>query len=431
MPITMPAVSARIILMNTPEENLFEGDIRLSIIQLSRMDNFFHMKRDVVIIGAGPVGLFAGKLLSKEGIDVLILEEDQEIGIPVQCAGLVGEDVFEKFSLSKKSVLRKIDKIEVYSPSKKSFMADLTPNAYVIDRKIFDKELGMDFVRSGGELLLKTRCENIEVENDFVRVIAKGMDENFEIKSEIAIICEGARSELANRLGFPRINEYVSGLQYEVHSEIENVEVYLGKKIAPDFFAWSIPSYEGISRIGLCTKETPKKYLDNLLGSDLLRDRINRSYFEVNAGLIPLEPRKKTYDNRILLVGDTAGQVKPTTGGGVYYGMLCAKCAFETIKEAFETNQFSENYLKIYQDMWKKEIGWEIKVGKIFRKIYKRLEDKQIDALLDLLDSPEIQKIIEEESHFDRHGKLILNLLRSPKVIKIVGKAGLDIFLQG
>lgn len=388
------------------------------------------MEKDVVIIGAGPIGLYAGKLLSKEGLDVLILEEDQEIGIPVQCAGLVGEEVFERFSLSRKSILRKIDKIKVYSPSKKSFNADLKPNAYVIDRKIFDKELGKDYVRSGGELSLKTRCYNVEVEKDFVKIIARRMDEKFEIKSEIAMICEGPRSELANRLGFPRIKEYVSGLQYEVPSEIEDVEVYIGKKIAPEFFAWCIPSYEGIARIGLCARETPKKYLDSLLNSDLLRNRIKTSYFEVNAGLIPLEPRKKTYGDRIILVGDTAGQVKPTTGGGIYYGMLCAECAYETVKESFEMKEFSENNLKRYQKRWEKEIGWEIKAGRIFRKMYRKLDDEKIDALLELLESDEIQKIIKEESHFDRHGKLIFCLLRSPEVIKIIGKAGLEIFLS-
>ena len=84
-----------------------------------------------------------------------------------------------------------------------------------------------------------------------------------------------------------------------------------------------------------------------------------------------------------MVVGDAAGQVKPTSGGGIYYGLLCADIAADTLHRALQEGDFSAGMLSRYERKWKKRLGRELKIGYWARRMFERLSDGQIDRIFD------------------------------------------------
>ena len=85
---------------------------------------------------------------------------------------------------------------------------------------------------------------------------------------------------------------------------------------------------------------------------------------------------RKTCGERILVVGDAAGQVKPTSGGGIYYGMLCADIAANTLNTALHRDDLSVKNLSRYDREWRRKLGREIMIGYWARKLFERLSDQ-------------------------------------------------------
>ena len=93
-------------------------------------------------------------------------------------------------------------------------------------------------------------------------------------------------------------------------------------------------------------------------------------------------PLRRTFAERVLVIGEAAGQVKATTGGGIYYGLLAARLAAETVSAAFATGCFSAEQLCVYENAWKSLLANELTLGLSFRKFYGWIGDRQTDGLL-------------------------------------------------
>jgi len=120
-----------------------------------------------------------------------------------------------------------------------------------------------------------------------------------------------------------------------------------------------------------------------------------------------------------LAVGDAAGQTKPTTGGGIYYGILSAKAAANTVNLAFKTGDFSTATLRNYEKEWRKQIGPEVRRGVFFRKLFERLSDNDIDDLFRVVQSDGILASVSKKARFDWHRDVINFVLRHPELGKI------------
>ena len=105
-----------------------------------------------------------------------------------------------------------------------------------------------------------------------------------------------------------------------------------------------------------------------------------------------------------------AGQVKTTTGGGIYYGLLAARLAAETVSAAFATGCFSAEQLCIYERAWQSLLADELTLGLSFRKCYGWLGDRQMNVLLRYISRNGLQDDIQRKADFDWHGKLIIEL---------------------
>lgn len=176
-----------------------------------------------------------------------------------------------------------------------------------------------------------------------------------------------------------------------------------------------------MARVGLMSRRQPGLYLRKLLAALRAQGKIASTETEPAYGGIPLKPLPRTYGRRVIAVGDAAGQVKPTTGGGIYYGLLCAEIAADDLHRALEDDDLSARRLAGYERAWKRKLGWELRVGYWARKLFERLSDAQIDRLFEMVKANGIDEALlkEKDLSFDWHGRAILSLLKH----KVVSKA--------
>ncbi|HDQ16078.1 MAG TPA: NAD(P)/FAD-dependent oxidoreductase, partial [Bacteroidetes bacterium] len=248
---------------------------------------------------------------------------------------------------------------------------------------------------------------------------------NLEFKCKILIGADGPHSKIREVLLFPEPKEFLMGVGAEITNTNLNpdfVEIFVGNKIAPGFFAWIIPTNKDgtNARIGLCTskkaKYSVKYYFNKLLENKHFQPYIkNCEITRLIGGVIPLGVLKKTYDDNVMLVGDAAAQVKPTSGGGLYPGLLCANICSRVAIEALQKNDFTSNVLKKYQKQWEKEIGSELKKGMRYRALFKKVTDKRIDKYIEKLQNPEIIEIINEYGDIDFPSKLVKPLIKKSR----------------
>jgi digeranylgeranylglycerophospholipid reductase len=137
-------------------------------------------------------------------------------------------------------------------------------------------------------------------------------------------------------------------------------------------------------------------------------------------GTIPLGALRKTVDNHVMLVGDAAAQVKPTSGGGLYTGLLSAQHLVRTVREAFEQQHVNEAFLQRYHQGWTKEISRELYLGMRFRSVFKRLTDDQLNKYLNKFNKEKIINIINTYGDIDYPSRLARPLIKAmPSLISL------------
>ena len=368
---------------------------------------------DTIIVGAGLTGSYIAYSLASLGYKVAVFEEHERIGEPVQCAGIIGAECLERFLLFEGTVLAEVSSARLFSPSRNEIrVVRDNVQAYIIDRAAFDRALAEKAKGQGAHYLIGSRVRDVTVCSNSVRIETESQ-QAFETKT--VVIASGFGSKIPQKLGLGKVNDFVRGAQAEVTIDgLCEIEVYFDQAVAPGFFAWFVPTAEQKALVGLLSRRNPGGHLRDLLSSLFQQGRIASPEAKITYGGIPLKPLPKTYGERVIVVGDAAGQVKPTTGGGVYYGLLCAEMAADTLNQALATDIFSEKLFSGYQKAWQEKIGWELKIGYLARRFYGRLTNRQIDYLFHITKSKGIHETLLQspELSFDWHGKAILKGLK-------------------
>ena len=388
---------------------------------------------DVMIVGAGPVGSYLAYRLAELEYKVIVFERRAKVGEAVCCTGIIGKECFDRFPVVNQGILNRASSAKFFSPSGKCLrLSKETVQAYVVDRVVFDSALAEKAQGKGAEYLLSARVEDISPGDNRVtaRIERKGKVVDFDAK--IALISSGFGGALTRRLGLGEINDFVLGAQAEVDvGKLEEVEVYFGQEVAPGFFGWLVPTYSGKALAGLLSRRSPGSYLRSLMESLKTQRKIVATQMKITCGGIPLTPLPKTYMERLLVVGDAAGQVKPTTGGGIYYGLLCADIAVDVVHNALRADSFSSGRLSNYEKSWKKKLGRELEIGYWARKLYEKLSDKQIEQIFDIIEANRIHESLLQspDFSFDWHGNLILTALKNKRLHQAVRNAAKSPFL--
>lgn len=415
------------------------------------MDNI-NMKYDVVVVGAGPVGSTAARYAAMNGAKVLLIEEDAFIGSPVSCTGLLSTKAVSECDLkpSEEFVFNSVRGAFVHAPDGQFLPIDgKKTKAYVVSRKNFDRSLTAMAIEEGVELSLRTRAIGLEkadlkaeignFRNDpsvKLKVLKSGKPET--INAGVVIGADGVKSQIARFAGLGRPKSVLTGIQIEAlyASDDSNfVELFPGSQ-ASGFFAWAVPLNEKVSRIGLALdprfvgdigrdKRVPLYFLNRLLETNPhVKARYGRGMLDFVVGGIPIGPLEKTVSDGVMLVGDAAGQAKPTSGGGIYPGAFAAKIAGRVAAEAALEGDSSEERLSEYDRLWKKGLGKELDIGMRVHDYIGNLKDEQLNELIGALNKPSILETINEYGDMDHPSILLRKLVLSGNSLRMMRAFG-------
>jgi len=313
----------------------------------------------ILIVGGGPAGSLSA--IALKGYDVTLVEEHQSAGFPVQCAGLISDRCYKELRKFSDCKINDIRGAVFFSP-KKRVELEGKRRGVVVERKILDRDL-LAKASEYANVMIKTKFMNANDGKAFL--ISCG--ERREIKYDYIIGADGVNSTVARVFGFKRPKMYFAvqmTSKFEYISE-DLVEIYFGFS---DFFCYAIPLDE-FARIGVISSTNPMQVLKKLLR--WLGNRVRGSILELNVGAIPIGLIDFVKD-RVMLVGDSAGMVKPYTGGGLYY-----------ILKAVEKLDHFPNLKRVKRE-YLNDLGMEYKVGMRIAKLYGVLDAEDYDYLIEI-----------------------------------------------
>jgi digeranylgeranylglycerophospholipid reductase len=310
---------------------------------------------DLAVVGAGPVGSYLSWKFSEKGYKVLLLEEHKEIGKPLACSGIISKRLWNFIPFKKELVENVIRGARIHLEGKEYLLKGKI-NAYMINRIKLDNFLASEAESSGVELKKGYLFQDFMETPDHITIYSKKI-----FKTKLLAGCDGPLSTVRKSAGLEKPKEFLQGIFTYVNKEDWSnfVDIYFSKVIAPKFFAWRVPRGKEIE-YGLATdiRYNTKKYFLKFLKKFSVKS--NKIY----SGLIPINPPNVIHKGRVFLCGDAAAQVKPYTGGGVLYGLTCAKIASQIIDPNHPRT------INLYERMWRKKLSKEIKVGMWIKRAY-------------------------------------------------------------
>lgn len=371
---------------------------------------------DVVVIGAGPAGSMAARLLAAEGHTTVVLEEHESVGLPVHCTGLVGVDSFTELDLPRDTILCTTSAAQFWGADGQAVLVESErTRAAVIDRPWFDRRMAEMAVVAGAELRCGHKVTGAHVESDGVRIDVDGQSQ--PIRGRACVLACGANYRFHKPLGLGTPKEFLLSAQLETpFPATPHVQVRLGRQVAPAGFAWLVPlERDGVphARLGLMCERQPHHYF-RAFTSEVCRvaDVGPGTLPDPRVKMLPLSPVQKTFGSRLVAVGDAAGLVKPTTGGGIYYGIVSGALAASVLGPALRADTLGDSTLAHYERLWKRRLGPEIRAGLAFRRLGRRFCDASINELVALAGRDQIVPVLKEHACFNWHRNAVLTLLR-------------------
>ncbi len=282
------------------------------------------MKTECLVVGASVIGGAVATKLAKKGLDTMILSDKPSVGKGGKCTSIISASGLPKTGINyQPAVLHEIFGANIRCGKACLTVRRKSPVAYVLDRFKLDALSVGQAQDAGAELKTSARFEKWEPATKTAHTAAG------PIQTDYLVGADGIASNVARQSGFPALERFVVAWEGEYENallkEPDVVDVFLD---IPGLFGWAVPAGEKTVRVGLATKTAAqlqhhkKRLLQNASVHSMLAGATKVREFHHT---IPLRYRKQTQKNNVMLVGDAAGQVKATTGGGIVFGSLCAR----------------------------------------------------------------------------------------------------------
>lgn len=380
---------------------------------------------DVVVVGAGPVGSTFARHIAEKGFKIGIMEKKKEIGVPLQCAGLLGKQIKDVNILPDELIINPVYGAYLHSPADHILkVAKNHPEAYVVDRVGYDKYLAKLAVDAGAELFLNHRVKDFDLKKGCLH-LNNGKE---DINGKIIVGADGYNSVVARK--FPdktsKHPDSVQAAQFMVDFgrdifDTDYVHLHVSADISPGFI-WIIPLNASTARVGLFGNSDYHTF------NNILKDFLNGnpefndySIVKKYHGRIPVyNSKKKIVKDRAILLGDAASQVKPTTGGGLIIGFKSAQLAADVVTRALDNDDLRilTDYQSIYRKEYKNELSTQFKV----RKIFKSLTDDDLDQMFIKLKDEGAEDIISKYGDMDDQSPLVKEMFKRGILFKILPK---------
>lgn len=373
---------------------------------------------DVTIVGAGSAGLRLAKKLAEANIEVNVLEDHPEIGIPEHCSGLIsarntkelGFDLRESFSNT-------IYGAKIFSPNNTQLRIESKePVAYVMDRSMFDKTLYKEALAAGAKVELNTAA--IDVRNG--TIFTKVKDRGGVKKPKLIVAADGVNSRLRKLAGIEsKASHFIHSYQVKASGNFDPkfVELYLSRDFAPDFFAWVIPENEESAKVGIgCTTGiNPVHAFNKFLRTKQIDIHIKNS----NSFLIPCNPPiRQLHNNGIILLGDAAYQTKATTGGGIIMNCKSADILSKCIVDHLQHNASLDNYARDMQPIFKElDLHWKI------HQYQSQLTNEEMDKFFLKLKDAGVENFLSQHGDMDEPTRFVGKLFATPRMLTLLPEA--------
>ena len=377
---------------------------------------------DVVVIGGGPAGMSAAATAAAQGQAVVVLEEHATVGEPVHCTGVLAAEAFDELGLPRTAMLNELRRVCFHAPGGAILDYD-TPatEAVVIDRGVFDRELAAAAVNAGATVHVGARVVDLTVS---AQAVTATVADGRIVVARAAVLATGANYTLQRRLGmgFPRV--YLQSAQREFPADAAGpVEVFFGRTTAPKGFGWVVPVQrtEGpFVRVGVMAEQDVQRGFTSIVTRAQQRWGIQVDDATPRRKMLPLSALARSYSDRVLAVGDAAGLVKPTTGGGIYYSIVSGRLAGQILSTALANNRLTARDLAGYQREWRRRFTREFGAQLALRMLAHRMSDEAMDTMFELSLSDSVLPILRRAARFNQHQPFIRALLAHPPARRLL-----------
>jgi len=371
---------------------------------------------DVVVAGGSVSGLLAAREIASGGLSVAVLEEDTEIGTPEHCGGLVSISGTHKLG-----IVPAIETIEnnriahakIYSPSSFFKISAEKQKVVVLDRRAFDKQIAFQAQNKGADIRVKCSMRLISKEaSKYVVKTSEGV-----ISCNFFIDARGIASIISrNRAGV------LHSAQYEVYAswiERDTIEVAFNSQYYPGFFAWIIPTGQGRGKVGVAGR--------GINAASMLQSYIESKgrYSVVRKVYAPIwinGPVQSFVSDKTIIVGDAAGQSKPTTAGGIYTcgmgGVLAGQAVVHAAEKKNQDRHEQQLLLRQYEKNWLSMFKPEFDKMLLARRLLERIDNKAIDDLISAI-PPETLEKASVNGDFDFHSTALAKILGAKGVARM------------
>jgi len=377
-------------------------------------------KFDLAIIGASIAGNYLAYLLSKSNIKIVVIEEHKDIGLPFQCAGIISQKLSQLIELPEEIVLNRVKTAKIFNPSGNFIKLSGNEHPYVIDRIALDR-LYYDKNKKATNITYylgeRFRSLKYSVENGQKYVLIETSKRL--IKAKMLIGCDGPLTSVGKHLKVKNKLLYAAQIRIKGNFD-ENEAVMYFHPLWKQLFGWIVPEGNNIYRIGIASSKNVK-YCFHIYLKKLGIDFNNK--IDQQGGIIPYGIMNKSAFKNVLLLGDAAGQVKATTGGGIVMLLTAAKHASNCVKLSLKENNFSKRFIKKhYEKPCLRTFGKELKLHYVIRLILERLTNKDFEIFFKIVKENKIEHIITLYGDMDFPKDLIFKLLKNTLVFTFLIK---------
>ena len=359
---------------------------------------------DVLIAGGSVAGLTTARECSSNGNSTIVIEEDHEIGTPEHCGGMVSLSGLQKLGLmlDSNNFQNVVPMARIRSKSASFELSAEKQNVIVVDRRGLDKQIAKQAEDAGAQI--RTRCTFKSIAKKESKYTIKTSDGEIECKYFVDAKGLGSLKDASQ-------NGILASAQFEVYAkwiEGKTVEILFDSDKYPGFFMWIIPMGDGRGKIGVAGKGINTSVaLHEFIRSKGEKYSIIRKIF---APIWIGGPKSQFVFDRTLIVGDAAGQTKPTTAGGIFSCGMGGVFAGQAISNAIEKND--DTLLYEYEKSWKSMFQKEFQSMLIARKVLERLDNKAIDDIFSSLSKKAITDV-SNFSDFDFHSSALSLFLKT------------------